>query len=70
MQSNAPEDSGLYKRSIELDVSPSGDVKLSAKAGHSKALEARTGTFNKMISEVMTRKHVMAEIGRQMELIL
>ena len=69
LESNAPEASGLYKRSIELDVSPSGDVKLSVKAGHAKPLEATTGIFNKMIKATMSREEIAKEIDRQMELI-
>lgn len=62
-----PKQTGEYKRSIELDITPDGDVKLSVKAGHAKPVEARTGVFNKMIREVMSRDVIMKEISRQME---
>ena len=66
---HAPEATGEYKRSIELDVMPNGDVKLSVKAGHAKPVEAMTGVFNKMVREVMSRDVIMKEISRQMDLV-
>ena len=69
LESNAPQATGEYVRSIELDISPTGDVRLSVKAGHAKPLEATTGIFNRMIKETMSRDIIMKEISRQMEAV-
>ena len=69
LESNAPQATGEYVRSIELDISPTGDVRLSVKAGHAKPLEAMTGIFNRMIKETMSRDIIMKEISRQMDLV-
>ena len=69
LESNAPEATGAYKRSVSLDITPDGDVKVSVDVRYARAVEAHSGVFNKMIEETMSRKKVLEEIGRQMEAV-
>ena len=69
LQANAPELSGLYKRSVTLEIAPNGDVALAVGVRYARAVEKRTGTFNRMKREVMSSKHIAAEVSRQLKLI-
>ena len=60
--------SGAYKRSVSLDIEPDGSVRVSVDIKYAKALEKRQGPFNEMIKAVMSRRHILAEIDRQMKL--
>ena len=69
LQRWAPELSGAYKRSVSLDVTPTGDVSISVGVKYAKTVEKYQRPFNEMIEAVMSRKHIMEEISRQMEVV-
>ena len=66
---HAPVLTGAYRRSVSLEVTPDGDVKVSIDVRYAKTVEKHQGVFNAMIKATMSRKHVLAEISRQMELV-
>ena len=51
---HAPVLSGDYRRSVALEITPAGDVKLSISAPYAKAVAARQGIFNAMIKATMS----------------
>ena len=62
---HAPVLSGDYRKSVSLEITPDGDVKVAVAVPYAKAVEAHQGTFNAMIAATMSSKLVMEEIDRQ-----
>ena len=66
---------GSYSAFVPLDVlgvfcSFSPGVSLSVSARYAKALEARSGIFNRMIKEALNRGEVQKEIAEQVKIAL